>query len=159
MTDHRPPRAIGDERTTLVALLQYLRDSVVRKADGISDADARRSIVPSGTSLLWLVKHLARAETLWVIVRFARQAVEPELIDHDVRPDDTMEAAISRYRATWARVDAVIAASDLDTMCAGADDEANPDLRWVVAHLVEETARHAGHADILRELIDGEVGR
>lgn len=159
MTDHYPPRAFGDERTTLVALLQYLRESVVRKVEDLSDDDARRSFVPTGTSLMWLVKHLARAEALWVLERFAGQQVELELVDHAVGPNDTVEAAIARYRSTWERVDAVVAASDLDTICVGVDEEANPDLRWVIAHLVEETARHAGHADILRELIDGEVGR
>jgi Protein of unknown function (DUF664) len=159
LTDRKPPRAFGDDRTTLVALLQYLRESVVRKVEGVCDEDARRSPVPTGTSLLWLVKHLARAEALWFLARFAGQQLERELVDHDVGPDDTLEGAIARYRAIWEHVDAVIAASDLDTICAGADEEANPDLRWVIAHLLEETARHAGHADILRELIDGRTGR
>ena len=71
----------------------------------------------------------------------------------------TLQGAVDRYRGTWARVDAVIATSDLDTVCAGVDEDDNPDLRWVLAHLLEETARHAGHADILRELIDGQTGR
>jgi Protein of unknown function (DUF664) len=159
LTDRKPPRVFGDERATLVALLQYLRESVVRKVEGVSDRDARRSPVPTGTSLLWIVKHLARAEALWLLERFAGQRVEPELVDHDVGPNDTLAAATARYRATWARVDAVVAGSDLDAICAGVDEEANPDLRWVLAHLVEETARHAGHADILRELIDGHTGR
>ena len=159
MTDRKPPRAIGDDRTTLVALLQYQRESVLRKVDGVSDEDARRAPVPTGTSLLWLVKHLARAEALWFLERFAGEQVEPELVDHDVGPEDTLETAIDRYRTTWARSDAVIAASDLNTLCAGIDDEPNPNLRWVLAHLLEETARHAGHADILRELIDGRTGR
>ena len=159
MTDRKPPRVFGEERATLVALLQYLRESVVRKIEGVSDQDARRSPVPSGTSLLWIVKHLARAEALWFLERFAGQWVEPELVDHDVGPSDTLAAAVARYARRGPRVDAVVAASDLDTICTGVDEEANPDLRWVLAHLVEETARHAGHADILRELIDGQTGR
>lgn len=159
MTDRKPPRAFGDERTTLVAMLQYVRVSVVRKVEGVSDEDARHSPVPTGTSLLWLVKHLTHAEALWVLERFAGQEVERDVVDHTVGPDDTLDAAVALYRATWARVDAVVAASDLDAICSGVDEEANPDLRWVIVHLVEETARHAGHADILRELIDGETGR
>ena len=159
MTDRKPPRAIGDDRATLVALLQYQRESIVRKVEGVSDDDGRRSPVPTGTSLLWLVKHLARAEALWILERFAGEPVEPELVDHDVGPHDTLQGAVDRYRGTWARVDAVIATSDLDTVCAGVDEDDNPDLRWVLAHLLEETARHAGHADILRELIDGQTGR
>ena len=132
---------------------------MLRKVDGVSDEDARRAPVPTGTSLLWLVKHLARAEAVWILERFAGEEVEPELVDHHVGPEDTLETAIDRYRTTWARSDAVIAASDLDALCAGIDDEPNPNLRWVLAHLLEETARHAGHADILRELIDGRTGR
>ncbi len=159
MADHKPPRAFGDERTTLVALLQYQRESVVRKVEGVSDEDGRRPYVPSGTSLLWLVTHLARAEALWGLARFASEAVATDLLDPQGRPDDTLAAAVARYRATWARVDAVVAASPLDAVCVGVDEEPRPDLRWVLAHLLEETARHAGHADILRELIDGATGR
>ena len=159
MTDRKPPRATGDDRATLVALLQYQRESVVRKVEDVTDVDGRRSPVPTGTSLLWLVKHLARAEALWVLERFAGEQVERDLVDHDVGPDDTLQAAVARYRSMWTRVDAVIATSDLDTVCAGVDEETNPNLRWVLAHLLEETARHAGHADILRELIDGQTGR
>ena len=70
-----------------------------------------------------------------------------------------VDALVDRYRRVWELVDATVAASDLDTICVGEDDQLNPDLRWVLAHLVEETARHAGHADILRELLDGTVGR
>ncbi len=62
-------------------------------------------------------------------------------------------------RITWSLADAAIAGSDLDMICVGIDDGPSPDLRWVLAHVLQETARHAGHADILRELIDGETGR
>jgi hypothetical protein len=69
-------------------------------------------------------------------------------------------SAVAAYRATWERVDAVIAAApSLDVTCADVGVELPVNLRWVVAHLLEETARHAGHADILRELIDGVTGR
>ena len=159
LTDHKPPRAIGDARTTLVALLQYQRESVVRKVEGVSESNARWSPVATGTSLLWLVKHLARAEVLWFLERFAGQQVEGDVVDHDLGPDDTLEEAIARYCGTWARVDTVVAASDLNTLCAGIDEATSPDLRWVLAHVLQETARHAGHADILRELIDGQTGR
>jgi uncharacterized damage-inducible protein DinB len=159
VTDHKPPRAAGDERGTLLALLQYQRESVVRKVEGLSEEEARRSPVPSATSLLWLVAHLARAEAIWVLQRFAGQELEPELTWQDLGPDDTVEAAVARYRATWVRVDDIVAESGLDAPCSDAGDGPAPDLRWVLAHLLEETARHAGHADILRELIDGQTGR
>ena len=61
---------------------------------------------------------------------------------------------LARYRHVWSLVDATVAASDLDAICVREDEEANPDLRWVLVHFVEETARHAGHADVLRELVD-----
>ena len=77
LTDRKPPRAFGDERTTLVALLHYQRESVVRKTEAVSDDDARRSPVPTGTSLLWLVTHLALAEALWVLERFAGNRSSP----------------------------------------------------------------------------------
>jgi len=157
MADEKPPRHAAGERETLLALLQYQRDSFVRKLTGISDADARREFVTSGTTLLWLMKHMARAEDLWIEQRFARQ--EPEILADTVRPGDSVDACIDAYRATWARVDAVVSDASLDDACRDVGDEAIVNLRWVLMHLLEETARHAGHADILRELVDGETGR
>ena len=125
--------------------------------EGIDDAAARRSMVSSGTSLLWLVKHLAFAETIWVVQRFAGEEVE--LPDATVYDGDTVHAAIDLYRATWQRVDAIVDAASLEDPCVNAPNFPPLDLRWVLAHLLEETARHAGHADILRELLDGETGR
>jgi hypothetical protein len=156
LTDQKPPRRIGDDRTTLTSLLRYQRESVARKLEGLSEADGRRSPVPSGTSLLWLVKHLTRAEALWVLHRFAGQPLE---VDDTVTDDDSVAGVLAGYRAMWARVDVVVAAASMDDPCVASDTAEIPDLRWVLAHLLQETARHAGHADILRELIDGETGR
>ena len=156
-TDQKPPYLMGDERDVLCALLQYQRDSIVRKVEDVDDAVARGSMVPSGTSLVWLVKHLAYAETIWVMQRFAGESVD--LPDATVRDDDTVRAAIDLYRTTWEHVDAITAAASLDDPCINAPNFPPLDLRWVLAHLLEETARHAGHADILRELIDGQTGR
>lgn len=157
MADQKPPRLAGDERETLLALLQYQRDSLCRKVDGISDADARQRIVASGTTLLWLVKHLRRAEALWVLVRFAGQT--DALPADDVSADDTVADAVDGYRETSRAVDAVIRAHDLTAEAPPDGDLPPVSLRWIVMHLLEETARHAGHADILRELLDGRVGR
>ena len=156
MTDRKPPRLEGDERDTLHALLQYQRDSLVRKVTGVEEAAARTTAVGSGTTLLWLVQHLAFAERLWLEHRFA--GLDPP--KDDARDDETVGEAVERYRVTWARVDAIVdAAPSLDEGCRDVGDEAPVNLRWVLMHLLEETARHAGHADILRELIDGETGR
>jgi hypothetical protein len=155
--DLKPPQSLRGERDTLLALLQYQRESLVRKVSGVDDATARRAFVDSGTSLLWLTKHLARAESIWLDYRFAGGALV--VTDDTVHPDDTLAAAIETYRAGWARVDAIVAAvPDLDRACRRSD-EAQANLRWVLMHLLEETARHAGHADIIRELIDGQTGR
>jgi len=73
---------------------------------------------------------------------------------------DSLATAVDAYRATWKHVDGIVAsAPNLDVACATTDGESTVNLRWVLMHLLEETARHAGHADILRELIDGQAGR
>jgi hypothetical protein len=158
VADLKPPRALAaGERRTLRLLTQFHRESVVRKLDGLTEDDARRALVPSGTSLLWIVKHLTRAELLWVCRRFAGRAVA--LPDDALEPADTIDTVVRAYRAAWDTVDATADAVALDDHCQDVGTEAMVDLRWVLAHLLEETARHAGHADILRELLDGTTGR
>ena len=151
MADLKPPRSALGERETLLSLLQYQRDSLVRKVSGLPDGAERRRLVPSETTLLWLVEHLAWAEQLWVAHRFAGRPV-PETTGYD-----TLAEAVAAYRRTWTTVDEIVVAADLDDLCRLTDEPVN--LRWVLAHLLEETARHAGHADILRELTDGRTGR
>jgi hypothetical protein len=155
--DQRPPRLAGGERATLLALLQYQRESLVRKVLSADERAASTSPVPSGTTLAWLVAHLAMAESSWVEQRFA--GVEPDPIDLPAGRAATIAEAVAAYREVWPRIDAVVAASDLDATCVGDETTPNVNLRWVLAHLLEETARHAGHADVLRELLDGETGR
>ncbi len=158
MPDQKPPREIADERETLIALLQYQRDSVVRKVNDLSEDDARRSLVPTATTLLWLVKHLRRAESVWVEQRFAGRAVAN--LSDDVLPEDTVQSVVDAYRHAWATTaEIVAAAASLDELTRDTGSESPVSLRWILAHLLEETARHAGHADILRELIDGQTGR
>jgi hypothetical protein len=149
---------VGEERRTLQALLQFQRESFVRKLDGLDEQQARWSPVASGTSLLWLAKHLAGAETIWVLQRFAgRTDVER---DDEVRDGDSVASAVAHYRDTWGAVDEVVAGASLDDRCdMGGEGRPSVDLRWILAHLLEETARHAGHADIIRELRDGSIGR
>ena len=158
MPDQKPPRLDSDERETLQALFQFQRESLVRKVAGVDEAAARRPLVSSGTTLLWLMKHMARAEVMWILYRFAGEDVT--LPDEDLQAGDTIEEAVEAYRRTWARVDAIVsAAPNLEAPCRRVGDESMVNLRWVLMHLLEETARHAGHADILRELIDGRTGR
>jgi hypothetical protein len=158
MVDQKPPRLDGGERETLPALLQYQRASLVRKTIGVDEDAARRAYVESGTTLLWLVKHMVRAETVWILRPFAGEDVE--LPDDTVHPGDSVAGAVDAYRGIWLRTDVIVAASrSFDERCREVDDETPVNLRWVLTHLLEETARHAGHADIVRELIDGQTGR
>ena len=158
MADQKPPRLAGSEAETLHALLRYQRESLVRKVAGLDDTAARWSPVGTGTSLLWLVKHMTRAEITWVLRRFAGQ--DPDIPGDEPQPDDTLDAATAAYRQAWQRVDAVaFDGASLDELCRRPEADPPVSLRWVLAHLLEETARHAGHADIIRELIDGRTGR
>jgi hypothetical protein len=157
VVDHKPPRLASGEAETLHALLQYQRESLVRKVTGLDEIAAHWSPVHSGTSLLWLIRHMAGAEVTWVLRRFAGQ--EPGPADGQP-PAATLETAVGAYRQVWERVDAVaFAGASLDDLCRRPDAGAPVSLRWVLMHLLEETARHAGHADILRELIDRSTGR
>jgi uncharacterized damage-inducible protein DinB len=159
MPDHKPPHLVGDEITTVCCLLQFQRESLVRKVAGVSEEHARRSPVPSGTSLLWLMKHMSRAERIWVMGRFS--ALEGSAPDDTIQPGDTLDAAVGYYRQTWREVDEIVGrASGLDER-ARITEAGSPgvNLRWILMHLLEETARHAGHADILREMLDGSTGR
>ena len=155
--DRKPPRLAADERETLMALWHFQRESVVRKVEGLDTETASRRLVESDTTLLWLVRHLTRAETLWVLGRFA--ADYDQVAAETVGPGDSIDAAVADYRACWARVDDVVRRHSLDDLATGDDLTPTVNLRWIVMHLLEETARHAGHADILREQIDGQLGR
>jgi hypothetical protein len=156
VSDQKPPRLSAGDRETLLALLQFQRESFLRKMDGVDEEAAASSPVSSGTSLLWLTNHVADAEAGWVLRRFAGR---PE--DGTPGPwSESLSEAARRYRRVWGQVDAVIEDSaSLDGECMAFDDQPGVNLRWIVAHLLEEVARHAGHADILRELIDGQTGR
>jgi uncharacterized damage-inducible protein DinB len=151
--DQKPPRLAVSEAETLRALLQFQRESLVRKVSSVDEMAASQSPVASGTSLRWLITHLAQVELTWILVRFAGQ---DWVIPHQ---GQSLDDAVEYYRRTWARVDAVAFAAPLDQLCRRSGTDPPMNLRWVLMHLLEETARHAGHADILRELIDGEVGR
>ena len=157
MADQRPPRRTGDDRGTVLALLQFQRESLVRKVEGVSEEQARWSPVATGTSLLWLVKHLAGAEGLWVLQRFAGRT--GFVRDDEVGPEDSVGSAVAAYREMWAAVDGVVAGASLADLCRADEGRPPVDLRWILAHLLEETARHAGHADLIREQLDGSTGR
>jgi uncharacterized damage-inducible protein DinB len=159
LTDHRTPFTIADEKRTLRDFLDYLRDAITRKATGLTDDDVRRSTVPSGTSLLGLVKHLTYVETMWFQWSFA--GLDVDRPSGDLQSGDTAESVLAAYRSAIKRSNEILDhCGDLDQRCARKVSVDEPlSLRWVLVHMVEETARHAGHADIIREQVDGSVGR
>jgi uncharacterized damage-inducible protein DinB len=160
-TDTRAPLIIGSERDTLGEFLDYLRESVIRKVTGLTREQAMQPMVGSGTSLLWLVKHLTIVELSWFGACFAGVDL-PLTGEYEQTTDrDTVAAAIGTYREAIAQSNAIVAAAEsLDQLAArNRSSEPTRTLRWILVHMVEETARHAGHADILREQIDGSVGR
>jgi uncharacterized damage-inducible protein DinB len=159
VADRRTPFVNSGERDTLVAFLDYLRDCVVAKVQGLDEREVRRSHVPSGTSVLGLVKHLTFTEVAWFQYAFAgRDVIFPA---SDLVPADDVQSVVAGYRAAIATSNEITAGcDDLDRRSARLATAPEPmSLRWVLAHMIEATARHAGHADILRELTDGETGR
>ena len=158
MVDHPTPWLVAGEKETLVAFLDYLRDAIIRKASDIDESDARRPLVPSGTSLLGLVKHLAWVEQAWFQLGFAGEKVER--MDGELTNEDAREAVIQSYRDAIERSNEITEGADLDQLMKKyKSEETRFSLRWILVHMVEETARHAGHADIIREQLDGSVGR
>ncbi|MDA0567509.1 DinB family protein [Streptomonospora sp. S1-112] len=154
------------ERATLTAFLDYLRWAAAHKARGLSDSAARRRLVPSGTTVAGVLRHLTVVERNWFqrVLR-ADPGVEKELrplleaVESTFTvPDDTpLSAVVADYERECARSRAAVAAHPLDHTVD--HDELGPvSLRWILLHMVEETARHAGHLDILREQIDGATG-
>ena len=154
MDDTRPPRGFTDDRELLLGMLGYHRASLLAKGDGLTDEQARWSPVGSGTSILWLIDHLTFVDHVWFEVRFTGTS---EL--HMAIESDSLDTARQRSIESWDDVCRIVRAASLDDFCVGDTGGEPVDLRWVLTHLVGETARHAGHADIVRELIDGSTGR
>jgi uncharacterized damage-inducible protein DinB len=153
----------GGEKESLHVSLDRHRDVVLWKLDGLEDEQLRRPMTPSGTNLLGLVKHLASVEYSWFCETFGQKS---ESIPFDANdPDADMRAEanettadiVEYYGRARAAADRVIDELDLDAVGTAWFGEA-VSMRWVLVHMVEETARHAGHMDILRELIDGATG-
>jgi len=161
-TQRRPvPRNDAGELDTALAFLTFARECVMKKTDELSEEQLRRVLVASGTTLLGLVHHLTLAERLWFGYHVAgRESDDPGNADMYVSPERTPDQVLADYRAAIeASDDAIRAVGDLDKPVAIPVQGKLHSLRWVVAHMTSETARHAGHADILREQIDGATGR
>lgn len=157
------------EKDVLVESLRDQRSAVLAKVDGLSEQQARAVVVPSGWSFTDVVHHLSVGEAYWIRAILCGEAVEFDPDDPagswawNTPPDVTLDAAVAIYRAEAARTDAHIAMmSSLDTPPARLPHWSfthhwAASARTILVHLIEETARHAGHLDVARELLDGRV--
>ncbi|WP_432533681.1 DinB family protein [Kineococcus arenarius] len=152
----------GDERTTVLGVLQRQRDLVAWKLRGADEDALRSATTPSGMGPHGLVRHLTNVERSWLRDVFAgEEGLEFDWSDDDpdgewrVPADVGVEQLLAEYAAESRRCDAVVvAAASLDATAHKRDFS----LRWILLHLVEETARHLGHLDLLREQADGSTG-
>lgn len=162
----RGPAFGGPELDMILGYLAYERDTLLWKLDGLDDEQLRRRHEPSGLTLLGLVKHLTDVERMWfrgivggVDIRHHRDPADPDRWWR-IEPDDTTDRLIADYRTECAHADALIRVRGLDAGVAFVREprEADMNVRWVAIHMIEETARHNGHADLMREAIDGATG-
>lgn len=165
MSDTRPhaPEA-GDERATLNGFLDFLRATVVMKVEGLTDEQSRRPLLDSSPLMTpaGVVKHLTAVERWWFSLALANDDL-PFLFDKEDRDfefrlgeQDTVTAVLARYAEECERSRAVVASMELDDVARR--PQRTMTVRWVLTHMIEETARHAGHLDLLREAIDGQTG-
>ncbi|MEW1588694.1 DinB family protein [Micromonospora vinacea] len=154
----------GDERAVLTSFLDFHRAVLLRKLRGLSDADARRRLVPSATTLAGLVKHLTLVERNWFPTLLAPEpgdvylhSEEDAVASFTLGDHESIVGLTEAYERACARSREVAASVDLDHVVPH-PQLGEVSVRWILVHMIEETARHAGHADILRELTDGECG-
>lgn len=166
----KDPDLSGAEFDLLSEYLDYQRETLLMKSDGLTQEQLARKLFPSELTLAGILYHLSLVEENWMEVKFAGLPErEPWAgIDWDVDPNWEFHTALSlgpeelkiRYLEACERSRIIAAsASDLNQLSTNAfPDGRHFSLRWILLHLIEETARHAGHADLLREAIDGSVG-
>jgi uncharacterized damage-inducible protein DinB len=158
--DRATPDRLTGERDALTQQLDFHRATLLHKLDGLDDEQLRQPMTASGLSLLSLVKHLAETEHGWFLKIYG-QSPEPDLFAGDaefhVGPDETAEALVGQYLETCERARAVVAAGGLDDIATTPSGQ-QANLRAILLHMIQETARHNGHADIIREALDGTTG-
>jgi hypothetical protein len=164
---------VTDEKSILLGYLRSSRASILSKVEGLGEYDVRRPMTPTGTNLLGLVKHLAGVEANYFGATFGRPMADPPhwlvdgsfdddlMIDMFATPEESVEEIVLLYRRACAHADATVEALPLDAPGRVSHWPTGRDattLLAMLAHVLAETARHAGHADIIREAIDGATG-
>ncbi|MFI6296179.1 DinB family protein [Nonomuraea sp. NPDC050790] len=159
-----------DHKALLHRYLRDARDSIVWKLEGLPEYEIRRPMTPTGTNLLGLIKHLAGVEVGYFGDVFGRPFPEPvPWISDDAElnsdmwatPEQSREELLDLYERARAHADETIETLDLDatgTVPWWPEERRHPDLHWLLVHMTAETNRHAGHADIVREMLDGAAG-
>lgn len=162
---------LPDPKADLHRYLQQGRDALLWKLDGLSDYDVRRPLTQTGTNLLGLVKHVASVEAGYFGLVFGRPFDEPlPWFEEDAEvnadfwatADESREQIVGLYHRAWAHSDVTIDTLELDAVGHvphWPEDRNEVTLHQILVHMIAETHRHAGHADIIRESIDGAVGR
>ncbi|MFI7341143.1 DinB family protein [Streptomyces sp. NPDC050085] len=154
----------SDQKKDLLRYLQDARDALLWKMEGLSEYDVRRPLTPTGTNLLGLVKHVTGVELGYLCDTFGRPHDVPQGAPKDdsfAAADESREAIVERYRRAWTHTDASVAELPLDTVGTvpwWPKERAEVTLHHVLVRVLGDTQRHAGHADILREGLDGAAG-
>lgn len=150
------PQGTDDERELLLRWLAFLRGAVLRKAEGISDDEARWTPPGALIPLVGIVNHLTRVEWRWIDGGMRGEQTSRSEEEFRPGPELTITAAVDAYRERAKATDEAV--REMPSLAEPCRRQEGTDLRWVLLHLINETARHAGHADAVRELLDGTTG-
>jgi uncharacterized damage-inducible protein DinB len=167
---HKPDRELADPKELLLGFLDYYRSVIIRKVEGLSDAELRASRLPSGWTPLELLKHLVYMERRWLRWGFCAEQLPDPRGDEDesgrwhAGSRDTVAGLIAALYAAGEETRAIVTAAELDSLSAlggrfsDSDPRPRPTLAWILIYVLQEYARHAGHLDVARELVDGSTG-
>lgn len=161
-------RDLGDPAELFVIFLDYYRETIAAKLAGLDDSSLRNAVLPSGWTPIELLKHVVFMERRWMVWGFLGRTVGEPWGDHDldadrwaVHPNETLDGLVTALRAGGRLTAEVVRSHPLSAVAAVTgrfDDQPPPTLAWICFHVLQEYARHAGHLDVVRELVDGSTG-
>lgn len=155
----------GTEKEILLGMIDHYRQLIRQICEGVDEEDLRRPLTASGTTLLGMIKHLAYVERWWFQHHITGEAFDYPFSEDDpdgdfrIETDETSKEILGFHERECARSNEVLSRVSLDDIAKANDRRHDYSVRWIMVHMLEELARHTGHADILREMIDGETGR